>query len=230
MILLRACVVLALVTSASPAGAQQNIVVFVADGLRAAAVSPERAPTFARLRDSGVNFANSHALWPTITTVNAAVIATGHLVGDTGDFGNTQYTGFPVAAAGGTVTPFIQDNRVLAELNKQHGGNFVGERSLMQAAREKGYLTAALGKVGPVGIHDVTQLDGNTTIFFDDDTGKKKGIEIRPDVVEMLKRAGMGMETPGRAQRSETMSSSPASTVRRRLLRSSWRTKISPLS
>ena len=31
-----------------PAFAQQNIIVFVADGLRAAAVSPERAPTFAR--------------------------------------------------------------------------------------------------------------------------------------------------------------------------------------
>ena len=65
----------------------QNIIVFVADGLRAAAVSPERAPTFAKVRDTGVNFANSHSLWPTITTVNAAVIATGHLVGDTGDSG-----------------------------------------------------------------------------------------------------------------------------------------------
>ena len=187
-----------------PAFAQQNIIVFVADGLRAAAVSPERAPTFARVRDTGVNFANSHSLWPTITTVNAAVIATGHLVGDTGDFGNTQYTGFPVAAAGGTVTPFIQDNRVLMELNQHHGGNFVAERSLMQAAREKGYLTAALGKVGPVGIHDLTQLEGKTTIFFDDDTGKNNGIMLRPDVVEMLKKAGLPLETPGRAQRSET--------------------------
>ena len=73
-----------------------------------------------------------------------------------------------------------------------------------QAAREKGYLTAALGKVGPVGIHDLTQLDGKTTIFFDDDTGKKNGIELRPDVVEKLKKAGLPLETPGRAQRSET--------------------------
>jgi arylsulfatase A-like enzyme len=187
-----------------PAFAQQNIIVFVADGLRAAAVSPDRAPTFAKVRETGVNLANSHSLWPTITTVNASVIATGHLVGDTGDFGNTQYTGFPVVAAGGTVTPFIQDNQVLAELNQHHGGNFVAERSLMQAAREKGYLTAALGKVGPVGIHDLTQLDGKTTIFFDDDTGKNNGIVLRPNVVEMLKKAGLPLETPGRAQRSET--------------------------
>jgi hypothetical protein len=187
MKLLRASLLLAALTASLPALAQQNIILFVADGLRAAAVSPERAPAFARLRDTGVNFANSHSLFPTITTVNAAVIATGHFIGDTGDFGNTQYTGFPVAAASGTVTPFIQDNAVLTELNRHHGGNFVAERSLMQAAREKGYLTAALGKVGPVGIHDLTQLEGKTTIFVDDDTGKPNGIVLRPDLVEQLK-------------------------------------------
>ena len=204
MTLLRASVLLAALASPFAAQAQQNVIVFVADGLRAAAVSPERAPTFAKVRDTGVNFANSHALFPTVTTANASAIATGHYLGDTGDFGNSIYSGFPVAAAGGIVTPFIQDNAILAELNRHHGGNFIAERSLMQAAREKGYLTAALGKVGPVGIHDLTQLDGKTTIFFDDDTGKKNGIELRPDVVEMLKKAGLTLETPGRAQRSGT--------------------------
>jgi arylsulfatase A-like enzyme len=184
-----------------PSHAQQNVILFVADGLRAAAVTPERAPAFARVRDTGINFSNSHSVYPTITTANASVIATGHLIGDTGDFGNTFYTGFPVASAAQTVTPFIQDNAVLSELNRHHGGNFIAERSIMAAAREKGYLTAALGKVGPVGIHDLTELDGKTTIFFDDDTGKKNGIVLRPDVVEMLKKAGLALETPGRAQR-----------------------------
>jgi len=198
---IRACALIVALALPLPAVAQQNIILFVADGLRAAAVSPERAPTFAQVRDTGVNFANSHSLFPTITTSNASVIATGHLQGDTGDFGNTQYTGFPVAAAAGTVTPFIQDNAVLTELNQHHGGNFIAERTIMQAAREKGYLTAALGKVGPVGIHDLTQLDGSTTIFFDDDTGKNNGIVLRPDVVEKLQTAGLSLTTPGRAQR-----------------------------
>jgi hypothetical protein len=191
-------------TAQQPGKPPQNIILFVADGLRAAAVSPERAPTFAKVRDSGVNFSNSHSVFPTVTTANASVIASGHLMGDTGNFGNTQYTGFPVASATNTVMPFIQDNAVLTELNRHHGGNFIAERSIMAAARQKGYLTAALGKVGPVGIHDLTQLDGKTTIFFDDDTGKKNGIELRPDVVEQLKKAGLPLETPGRAQRSET--------------------------
>lgn len=200
--------VLLIAVLASPIGSagaaeqkQPNIILFVADGLRAAAVSPERAPTFAKVRDTGVNFANSHSLFPTITTANASVIATGHFQGDTGDFGNTFYTGFPVASATGTVTPFIQNNAVLAELNQHHGGNFIAQRSLMQAAREKGYLTAALGKVGPVAIHDLTQLEGKTTIFFDDDTGKKNGIVLRPQVVEQLDKAGLPLATPGRAQR-----------------------------
>jgi arylsulfatase A-like enzyme len=203
----RLCAVLflgALVWPIAAIAAEQkspNIILFVADGLRAAAVSPERSPTFAKVRDTGVNFANSHSLFPTITTANASVIATGHFMGDTGDFGNTFYTGFPVVSASGTVTPFIQNNAVLGELNQHHGGNFIAERSLMRAAREKGYLTAALGKVGPVGIHDLTQLEGKTTIFFDDDTGKKNGIVLRPDVVEQLNKAGLPLATPGRAQR-----------------------------
>ena len=198
------CAMLAILAGTSPSNAQQNVIIFVADGLRAAAVTPERAPTFAWVRDTGVNFSNSHSVYPTITTSNASVIATGHLVGDTGDFGNVFYTGFPVASAAKSLTPFIQDNAVLKELNEHHHGNFIGERSIMAAAREKGYLTAGLGKVGPVGIHDLTQLDGKTTIFFDDDTGKKNGIELRPDVAEKLKKAGLPLETPGRAQRSET--------------------------
>ncbi|MET0867020.1 MAG: alkaline phosphatase family protein, partial [Pseudorhodoplanes sp.] len=129
------CAVFAVLAGTLPSQAQQNVILFVADGLRAAAVTPERAPTFARVRDTGVNFSNSHSLYPTITTTNASVIATGHLVGDTGDFGNTFYTGFPVASAAGTITPFVQDNAVLSELNQHHGGKFVAERSIMAAAR-----------------------------------------------------------------------------------------------
>jgi len=62
-------------------------------------VSPERTPTFAKVRDTGVNFANSHSLFPTVTTANASAIATGHYLGDTGDYSNNIFVGFPVKAA-----------------------------------------------------------------------------------------------------------------------------------
>ena len=63
--LFRAGVLLLAFAAPLPALAQQNVILFVADGLRAAAVSPERAPTFAKVRDTGVNLANSHSLFPT---------------------------------------------------------------------------------------------------------------------------------------------------------------------
>ena len=62
----------------------------------------------AEVRDRGVNFKNSHSMFPTFTTANASAMATGHYLGDTGDFSNTIYTGYPVVAAGGTVTPFLE--------------------------------------------------------------------------------------------------------------------------
>ncbi|HEY4921273.1 MAG TPA: alkaline phosphatase family protein, partial [Xanthobacteraceae bacterium] len=72
----------------SPAAAQQphphSIILFVPDGLRALKVTPQTAPTMAMIRDKGVNFKNSHSLFPTFTTANASGMATGHYLGDTG--------------------------------------------------------------------------------------------------------------------------------------------------
>src|ERR1700733_10173572 len=71
-----------------------NVLVFVADGLRYVSVTPKTAPTLWRIKSQGVDFTNSHSLYPTITTVNASAIATGHYIGDTGNFGNSIFSGF----------------------------------------------------------------------------------------------------------------------------------------
>ena len=98
------------VLSAGAAFAQsntpRNLILFVPDGLRGRIVTPQTAPAMAEVRDKGVNFKNSHSLFPTFTTANASALATGHYLGDTGDFSNTIYTGYPVGPAEGTVTPF----------------------------------------------------------------------------------------------------------------------------
>ena len=83
---------------ATAAGPRHNIVLFVPDGLRALMVSATTAPTMAAIRDKGVNFKNPHSLFPTFTTPNASAMATGHYLGDTGDFSNFIYSGFPVPA------------------------------------------------------------------------------------------------------------------------------------
>src|SRR4051794_29504719 len=96
--------------SQAQSAAPHNVILFVPDGLRMSSVNPETAPAMAVVRDRGVNFANPHSLFPTFTTANASGMATGHKLGDTGDFSNTIYTGFPVAAAGGSITPFIEQD------------------------------------------------------------------------------------------------------------------------
>jgi len=78
-----------------------NVVLFVADGLRPGMVNVQTGPALAALMKNGVHFTNTHSMYPTITTVNAASMATGHKVGDTGNFGNGIYVGFPVPNAGG---------------------------------------------------------------------------------------------------------------------------------
>src|SRR5215468_8846901 len=80
---------------------QRNVVIFIADGLRHDSVTEQVAPTMFALRRAGVDFVNSHSLYPTFTTPNASAFATGHLLGDTGDFGNALYVGHPIGREAG---------------------------------------------------------------------------------------------------------------------------------
>src|ERR1035438_8643330 len=112
---------------ASAADRTHNVILFVPDGLRALMVNEEHAPAMAALRDKGVNFKNSHALFPTFTMPNSSAMATGHFLGDTGVFSNPVFAGYPVAAADGSVTPFIENDAVLGELDDHFGGNMLNE-------------------------------------------------------------------------------------------------------
>ena len=67
------------------------VIVFVVDGLRPDSIDAADTPTLHRLRAEGVSFEASHAAFPTVTRVNAAVLATGHHPGATGILGNTMY-------------------------------------------------------------------------------------------------------------------------------------------
>jgi Type I phosphodiesterase / nucleotide pyrophosphatase len=113
-ILFAATIVPAVLTQAaldSPAWAQaqtarpHNVVLFVADGLRFRMVDDSTAPTMAAMAREGVSLRNGHALFPTFTMANASGMATGHMLGDTGTFSNTIYTGFQVPGAGNSLTP-----------------------------------------------------------------------------------------------------------------------------
>ena len=117
-------------------------------------------------------------MFPTFTTANASAFATGHYLGDTGDFSNTIYVGYPVKAANGTVTPFLEADPVLGDVDQHFDGNYLDEDTILLAARHQGYSAAAIGKVGPTLIFDHTERTGEETIIVDDSTGSPAGIPL----------------------------------------------------
>jgi type I phosphodiesterase/nucleotide pyrophosphatase len=196
---------------------QRNLIIFVADGLRAGSVTAEDAPTMSALRQAGVSFPNSHSLFPTFTTPNASAIATGHYLGDTGDFGNSLYLGYRLFDHGNFARPpasstaFIENDAVLADLDAHFEGNFIGEPSLLALAREHGFGTAAIGKLGPVAIQDVSQLEPKEghfsvpqTLIIDDlsggDTASGASLPLDAQLAAALDRAGLPRSAPPRQQ------------------------------
>jgi arylsulfatase A-like enzyme len=181
----------------------RNLILFVPDGLRGRIVTPQTAPAMAEVRDNGVNFKNSHSLFPTFTTANASAMATGHYLGDTGDFSNTIYTGYPVAHANGTVTPFLEVDPVILDVDEHFGGDFLNEETVLKMAREQGYSTAAIGKLGPTLIFDHTDkigADGLHSIIIDDATGGKNGMPLSQQMQEALTKAGLPLATTPRGE------------------------------
>jgi hypothetical protein len=192
------CAAIGLSAAPAVAQSQRNLILFVPDGLRPLSVMPETAPALAAIRDNGVNFANPHALFPTFTMPNSAGLATGHFLGDTGTYSNTIYTAYPLPTAGGSVTPFIESDPILGDIDTHFSGNFVDEDSILLAARQQNFSTAAIGKVGPILMFDHTERTGETTITVDDSTGSKQGIPLSQSMQDALKAAGLPLVAPSR--------------------------------
>ncbi len=166
---------------AQPRPQPHNIIIFVADGLRYGSVEPGNMPNMARLKSEGVDFTNSHSLFPTVTTVNASAIATGHYIGDTGDFGNTLYAGEPMISLKGSPLGFLENDTVLAEMNQKFGGNYLGEDHADRRAPAPRLADRhhRQGRPGPhPGFH--RRADGSQTLIMDDTTGHDGGFGL-PD-------------------------------------------------
>ncbi len=193
-----------------------NLILFVPDGLRALKVTPETAPARAELRDKGVNFKNPHSIFPTFTTANASAMSTGHYLGDTGDFSNTIYTGYTVAPVD-TVVPFLESDPVLHDVDEHFSGNYMNEDTVLKFARDKGYSTATIGKVGPAFIFDHTDKPGTPglhSIVVDDQTGSKNGVPLSDEMQAAMTKAGLPLTTPGRGDNAKAGDSrTPGTTV-----------------
>jgi arylsulfatase A-like enzyme len=216
----------ALCLAAATAQAQpqrpHNLIIFVADGLRSEIVEQETAPNLAALRMAGVDFCNSHSLYPTITTPNASTIATGHLIGDTGNFGNSLYVAFPTPSAAGSTVPFLENDAVLNDVEEHFDGNYLNETSLLAAAQSAGFQVASIGKLGPTAIQALTARAGERPIIIDDATGRPNGIPLAPPIAAAIEAVGLPIEAPSRGANGAPGNATTAGTVSANIIQQAW--------
>jgi arylsulfatase A-like enzyme len=206
-------------SAATWADTPHNLILFVPDGLRSEIVSVSLAPAMAQLRKEGVDFRNGHSLFPTFTTANASAFATGHALADTGDFSNLIYAGFRVFASNSTVSPFLENDPVLREVNGQFGGNYLNETAVAAAARAKGYGTALIGKLGPTLIFDLGAMAADKksaeegTLVVDDTTGSVgQEVPLSAEWKTAFAEAKIAQVAPGRGDNGNTGDATHAGT------------------
>src|SRR5260370_26084354 len=115
-------------------------IVLVLDGLRPDAITPAETPNLWRVRQEGVPFPNSHAVFPTVTRVNATAIGTGTLPGRNGVVGNSQY----VRAVDPNHAFVNDDHKRLLRLDEVTGGGMVLVKTLGEILQERGKRLAAV--------------------------------------------------------------------------------------
>ena len=123
----------------SQAGARLILIV-VMDGLRPDSINQEDTPTLFRLRQEGVNYINSHSVFPTVTRVNAAAISTGHYPGVNGLVSNAMYVpGVIPNRAFNT-----GDHRQLLKMRDVTGGRLLFVPSMAEYLKANGNRFAAV--------------------------------------------------------------------------------------
>jgi predicted AlkP superfamily pyrophosphatase or phosphodiesterase len=115
-------------------GGARLVIVFVVDGLRPDSITAEDTPTLFRLRAEGVDFTDSHAVFPTVTRVNAAALSTGTQPGTNGLLGNQMFV------------PVVEPRRAfdtgnyhhLAALDRISGGRLLEAPTLAERLHARG--------------------------------------------------------------------------------------------
>src|SRR6266540_5719266 len=74
------------------ADSDRKVIMFVWDGLRPDSINPTDTPNLHALRETGVDFTDNHATYPTFTMINAASFATGAWPASAGHYGDRKST------------------------------------------------------------------------------------------------------------------------------------------
>jgi predicted AlkP superfamily pyrophosphatase or phosphodiesterase len=128
------------IAAAQPSGRARFILVFVLDGLRPDTINPTDTPHLFRLRQEGVNYINGHAVFPTVTRVNAAALATGAYPGTNGIVSNFMY----VAEVNRASAFSTGELHSLLTLDDVSGGRLVLVKTLGELLQDHGMQLAVV--------------------------------------------------------------------------------------
>ena len=123
-----------------PRGAARLILVVVVDGLRPDSINAEDTPTLFRLQKEGVNYINAHAVFPTVTRVNAAALSTGTYPQLNGLVSNSMF----VAGVHARQAFNTGDYRQLLKLEEVSGGRLLFVKTLAEHLHERNIRFAAV--------------------------------------------------------------------------------------
>ncbi|MBV8774431.1 MAG: alkaline phosphatase family protein [Deltaproteobacteria bacterium] len=169
------------------------------DGLRPDLINARDTPNVFALEREGVLFSHHHAVFPTITMVNAAALATGSEPDNTGIFDDWMYFRPALGAKAGSAasklgllldTPVGLENSIhLATLNDVGGfdGYLVGVEGVAQQIIHRGGYVAIIGKQGATFLFDDQadrrRVNHSDYLFVADDLARPD----LPDAVDAAK-------------------------------------------
>jgi len=155
------------------------LVLMVWDGLRPDLVDAVNTPNLFALEHAGVRFSRHHSIYPTLTMVNAASLATGAGPGGSGIYGDAMYLAPVLDMARAAAIPQIgvlldnplnlENSQYLAALNdpRAFDGHLLGLQTTAKEVEAAGGYVAVLGKEGP-------------TLLFDDKFANEESVEGGP--------------------------------------------------
>jgi arylsulfatase A-like enzyme len=154
-------------------------VLMVLDGLRPDLVDEVNTPNLFALERDGVRFARHHSIYPTLTMVDAAGLATGAAPSGSGVYGDMMYLAPLLDMSRAATIPLVgallndplnlEHSQYLAALNdpRAFDGHLLGLRTTAKAVEDAGGYVAVIGKQGP-------------TLLFDDDFAKAETGAMAP--------------------------------------------------
>ncbi|HWE48564.1 MAG TPA: alkaline phosphatase family protein [Bryobacteraceae bacterium] len=176
-------------TAATPPERPALTSVLVIDGLRPDSITPEIMPHLDRLKNTGVWYAHSHSVFPTVTRVNTASISTGTLPSRHGIVSNQLY--LP------TVSNKLlndADYQSLLSLAKLNDGRVVGPKTLGEFFKEAGihYVALSSGSTGNALLLNSTAPFGGGEVI---NSGFENGDRVAfPDSLNSTLLARFGKE------------------------------------